>query len=52
LVDLEGFEPSTSIDMTQVIDPTKREKRYKRVKRQFEVHARYMGLRFFQLVDC
>ena len=41
LVDLEGFEPCTIVDSTQLIDSTKRQKRHKRSKRQFEVHGVY-----------
>jgi hypothetical protein len=41
MVDLEGFEPSTGIDNTQVVDSVKWQKRLKRPKRQFEVHGGY-----------
>jgi hypothetical protein len=45
VVDLEGFEPSTVVDSTQLIDSPKRQKRQKRSKRQFEVHGGYTGCR-------
>ena len=38
MVDLEGFEPCTVVDSTQLTDSTKRQKRS---KRQFEVHGGY-----------
>ena len=41
MVDLEGFEHCTVVDSTQLIDSTKRQKRPKRSKRQFEVHGGY-----------
>ena len=37
-MDLEGFEPCTVVDSTQLTDSTKRQKRS---KRQFEVHGGY-----------
>ena len=40
-MDLEGFEPCTVVDFTQLIDSRKREKRQKRSKRQFEVRGGY-----------